>query len=322
MAEILTVTLNPAVDVASSVELIEPTRKLRCTVARRDPGGGGINVARVLQRLGGDCLALYLAGGVTGRVLQDLLAAEQVAGLCIRIDGETRENFSVFETSTGREFRFVLPGPTVTEREWQSCSAYVDALNPAPRYIVLSGSLPPGAPIDIYARIASSARGRGSRVVLDTSGPALAAALEVGVFLVKPSLNELRGLTGKPLVEEQEWCEAARQIVQDGQASIVALTLGDQGALVVTGERTLRAPAFPVQVSSSIGAGDSFVAAMVWALNRGSSLDDAFRYALAAASATLLVAGTGLCKQADVERFYLALVDSRSFRISKGQGEE
>ncbi|MBB5462397.1 1-phosphofructokinase family hexose kinase [Paraburkholderia sp. Cpub6] len=322
MAEILTVTLNPAVDVATSVEVLEPTRKLRCAAARRDPGGGGINVARVLQRLGGDCLALYLAGGPTGRVLQDLLAAEQAASVCLRIEGETRENFSVFETSTGREFRFVLPGPTVTEREWQSCTDYIDALDSSPRYLVLSGSLPPGAPIDIYARIARCARARGMRVVLDTSGPSLAAALEAGVFLVKPSLNELRGLTGMPLVEEREWCEAARRIVRDGRASIVALTLGDQGALVVTGDRTLRAPALPVQVSSSIGAGDSFVAAMVWALNHDSSLEVAFRYALAAASATLLVAGTGLCERADVERFYLALADCQSFGISKADGEE
>ncbi|MDR6203920.1 1-phosphofructokinase family hexose kinase [Paraburkholderia graminis] len=316
MAEILTVTLNPAVDVATSVELLEPTRKLRCAAARRDPGGGGINVARVLQRLGGDCLAVYLAGGVTGHVLQDLLAAEQAASVCLGIGAETRENFSVFETSTGREYRFVLPGPTLTAREWQSCTDYIDALASPPCYLVLSGSLPPGAPVDAYACIARSARGRGVRVVLDTSGPALATALQAGVFLVKPSLNELRGLSGKALVEEREWCKAARRIVQDGQASIVALTLGDRGALVVTGDRTLRAPAFPVQVSSSIGAGDSFVAAMVWALNRDCSLENAFRYALAAASATLLVAGTGLCKQADVERFYRALVDSQSFLIS------
>lgn len=221
MTDIVTVTLNPAVDVATSIDQVADTRKLRCSAARRDPGGGGINVARVVQRLGGDCVALYLAGGATGQMLRQLLDAEHVAGVCIEIAGETRENFSVMETSTGREYRFVLPGPAVTEREWQCCIDHIDALDVPPRYLVTSGSLPPGAPTDIYARLASSARARGTRVVLDTSGPALAAALDAGVWLVKPSLNELRDLTGRSLASEAEWKGAAQEIVHDGRAHLL-----------------------------------------------------------------------------------------------------
>lgn len=304
MAEIVTVTLNPAVDVATSVEQIVDARKLRCSAAQRDPGGGGINVARVVQRLGGDCVALYLRGGATGEVLQELLDAEHVAGVGVAIAGETRENFSVQETSTGREYRFVMPGPTVTESDLRGCIDRINALGAPPRYLVMSGSLPPGAPVDTYARIARSTCAPGTRVVLDTSGPALAAALEAGVWLVKPSLNELHSLTGQPLVNEFEWLAAAEELVRDGRAQIVALTLGERGALLVTAERVLRATGLPVQVSSSIGAGDSFVAAMVWALNRDASLDQAFHYGVAAASASLLSAGTALCTQADVERLY------------------
>jgi len=304
MADIVTVTLNPAVDVATAVEQIVDTRKLRCSAARRDPGGGGINVARVVQRLGGDCLALYLCGGATGQMLRELLDVERVSGLAIGIDGETRENFSVQESSTGREYRFVLPGPAVAEREWQRCIEHLDALAAPPRYLVMSGSVPPGAPADIYARLAHSTRARGAKVVLDTSGAALAAALDAGVWLVKPSLSELRALTGKPLASEPEWLAAAEQIVRDGRARMVALTLGERGALLVTADRILRATGLPVQVSSSIGAGDSFVAGMVWALDRDASLEQAFRYGMAAASATLLSAGTALCSRADVERLY------------------
>jgi 6-phosphofructokinase 2 len=304
MPDIVTVTLNPAVDVATSVEQITDTRKLRCSAARRDPGGGGINVARVVHRLGGGCTALYLHGGTTGEMLQQLLGAEHVAGMGIGINGETRENFSVQETSTGREYRFVLPGPTVAESDLQRCIDHINALGTPPRYLVMSGSLPPGAPVDTYARIARSTCAPGPRVVLDTSGPALAAGLQAGVWLVKPSLNELRGLTGQPLVDEFEWLAAAAELVRDGLAEIVALTLGERGALLVTAERVLRATGLPVQVSSSIGAGDSFVAAMVWALNRDASLDDAFHYGVAAASATLLSAGTALCTPHDVERLY------------------
>lgn len=183
MTDIVTVTLNPAVDVATSFEQVTDTRKLRCSAARRDPGGDGINVARVAQRPGGDCVALYLCGGATGQMLQQLLDTERVAGLRIEIAGETRENFSVQETSTGREYRFVLPGPTVARHEWQRYIDHVGALEVQPRYLVMSGSLPPGS--------------------------ALAAALEAGVWLVKPSLNELRGLTGQPLVSESEWLASA-----------------------------------------------------------------------------------------------------------------
>jgi 6-phosphofructokinase 2 len=304
MANILTVTLNPAVDIATTIERLVDTRKLRCGAARRDPGGGGINVARVLQRLGADCTAVYLAGGATGQILRQLLDAEGFVGECIEIAEETRENFCVVEQCSGLEYRFVLPGPTLTEDEWQRCTDFIDTTQVPPRYLVMSGSLPPGAPVDIYARLARAAAARGTRVVLDTSGPALAAALHAGVWAVKPSLNELRDLTGQPLLDEPEWIAAARDIVRNGGAEMVALTLGQRGALLVTSARCLRATALSVKVSSSIGAGDSFVAALVWAMNRDASIDEAFRHAMAAASATLLQAGTALCERADIERCY------------------
>ncbi|MFM0311867.1 1-phosphofructokinase family hexose kinase [Paraburkholderia sp. RL17-383-BIF-A] len=304
MPDIVTITLNPAVDVATSIERVVDTRKLRCSAARRDPGGGGINVARVIQRLGGDCSAFYLAGGATGQMLRRLLDAEAFTGVCIEIAGETRENFSVHEQSTGLEYRFVLPGPTLAALEWQRCIDEIRALSAPPRYLVLSGSLPPGAPDDIYARFANLASAQDTRVVLDTSGPALTAALDAGIWLVKPSLNELRDLTGRPLLEEPDWIDAAQEIVRAGRARIVALTLGEQGALVVTAERCLRAAGLPMKVTSSIGAGDSFVGALIWALNRNAGIDEAFRYGMAAASATLLGAGTTLCERGEIERLY------------------
>jgi 6-phosphofructokinase 2 len=304
MPEIVTITLNPAVDVATSLERVMDTRKLRCSAARRDPGGGGINVARVIQRLGGDCSGLYLAGGATGQMLRQLLNAEAFVGVCIEISGETRENFSVFEKSTGLEYRFVLPGPTLAAGDWQRCIDEINALKIPPRYLVMSGSLPPDAPVDTYARLARLVSARETRVVLDTSGPALTAALDAGVWLVKPSLNELRELTGKPLLEEVEWVAAAQDLVRARRAQIVALTLGEQGALLVTADRCLRAAALPMKVCSSIGAGDSFVAALVWAMNRNAGINEAFRYGMAAASATLYSTGTALCEREQIERLY------------------
>lgn len=304
MTDILTVTMNPALDVSTSTDKVVDTHKLRCSAVQRHPGGGGINVARVVQRLGGDCVALYPAGGATGQLLRQLLDQEQVTSLCVEIADETRESFSVYEASSGHEYRFVLPGPALTPQQWQACLDHFDALAAPPRYLVASGSLPPGVPDDFYARLTRLARARGSQVVLDTSGPALAAALAEGVYLVKPSLRELRDFTGQPLASEPEWRAAAQQIIRDGQAQVVALSLGEQGALLVTAERTWRAPSLPVQVASAIGAGDSFVGGLIWALNRDADLEQAFRYGMAAGAAALLTAGTALCQPADVERLY------------------
>lgn len=304
MTDILTVTMNPALDVSTSTDKVVDTHKLRCSAAQHHPGGGGINVARVVQRLGGDCAALYPAGGATGRRLRQMLDQEQVNSLCVDIADETRESFSVFEVSSGHEYRFVLPGPALTPPEWQACLDRFDALDVPPRYLVASGSLPPGVPTDFYARLARLARARGSQVVLDTSGPALAAALAEGVYLLKPSLQELRDFTGQPLGSEAEWRAAAQQIIKNGQAQVVALSLGEDGALLVTAERTWRALSVPVKVASAIGAGDSFVGGLIWALNRQADLEQAFRYGMAAASAALLAAGTALCQPADVQRLY------------------
>jgi 6-phosphofructokinase 2 len=301
-APILTVTLNPSIDVSATTQTVTTEHKLRCTDVRRDAGGGAINVARVLKRLGADCQALYPAGGVLGRLLRRLLDEGGIAGIALDIEAETRESFTMLERASGREFRFVLPGPHHAEAEWQACLDRVAAMPKPPAYVVASGSLPPGAPEDFYARLARISRKRGSRMVLDASGPALAAALEEGVYLVKPNLRELRELTGKSLDEEHAWDHAAGELVLSGKAQVVALSLGHRGALLAAQDARLRAPAIPVKIASTVGAGDSFLAAMVWRLASGGSLEDAFRYGIAGGTAALLAPGTSLAHKDDVER--------------------
>lgn len=304
MARILTVTMNPAVDVFTTTQQVRPTHKLRCTDARRHPGGGGINVARVLHRLGAATLALYPAGGATGHELHRLLRDEQLPHHAMVIAGETRTSFTAHEACSGQDYRFVLPGPRLAETEWQACLAWLAAQRPAPVWLVASGSLPPGVPDDFHARLARLAQTQGSRLVLDSSGPALAAALAQGVDLVKPSLRELRDLTGLPLLTRAEQLAAARGLVTHGQARRVALSLGDQGALLVTAGTAHFAPALPVPVASTIGAGDSFLAGLLWALDRGDGPDTALRYGMAAGAAALLSAGTALSQATDVQRLF------------------
>lgn len=311
MPNIVTVTPNPAIDVSASVERLEPSVKLRCGPGRRDAGGGGVNVARVARRLGGDVLAIFPAGGLPGEMLVRLLRAEAVPTIAVPIAGETREDFTILERSTGEEYRFVLEGPHLSWTEWRACLDAAIEPGDDQAIIVASGSLPPGVPEDFHARLASNAKAAGDRMVLDASGPALAAALKEGLFLIKPNLRELEDLTGRPLNDESERLAAAREIVARGGAELVALTLGEDGALLVAADQAWRAAAMPILPISSVGAGDSFLGGMVHALAAGRSLEDAFRQGVAAGSAALLSPGTTLCDAREVRRL-MPMVDISS----------
>ncbi len=304
MEQILTLTINPAIDVSTSVERVQPTFKLRCSAQRRDPGGGGINVARVIRRLGGEVTAVYTSGGATGQLLSRLVGKERIPYWTSAIKEETREDFTVNERSTGQQFRFVLPGPSLTEPEWRSCLDTLTAIRVRPAYLVASGSLPPGVPADFYARASKIAREWGTKLVLDTSGPSLVAALEHGVYLAKPNLRELSGYVGRSLPDESAWIEAGARLINEGRIEVLALTLGHRGGMLFTRDAIWRSPPLPIKPASTVGAGDSFLGAMVFGLATGRSVVDAFRLGIAAGSAALLQTGTGLCRREDVERLY------------------
>jgi len=241
-------------------------------------------------------------GGAIGKLLRQLLDQEGVASHTWTIAGETRENFFVDEIGAGQQYRFILPGPRLHESEWQECLKLVSALEPFPRYLVASGSLPDGVPDDFYAQVARIAKQRGANFVLDTSGPALAAAANEGVDLIKPNLREMRELTGSEPSDAYAWEVAAKDLVGTGKAAVVALTMGHLGAALVTRGEVLRAPPIPLTPRSAAGAGDSFLAALIWRLASGASCADAFRLAVAAGAAALLHPGTALCRPDDVAR--------------------
>jgi 6-phosphofructokinase 2 len=302
MPEIITVTMNPAVDVSTSVERIEPVRKLRCRPERREAGGGGINVARLIHRLGGDVLAVYLAGGVVGEQLTKLIAKEGVADLIVPIGEETRESFTVTDETTRDEFRFVMPGPALSETEWRSALETIEKAAKGEKYLVVSGSLPGGAPLDFHAHLSRLARRAGARFVVDASGPLLKAALEAGVYLAKPNLRELQDIAVGDLSDRTGQVGACRDLIKAGKAEILALTLGSSGALIVTQDQAWFSEPLQVKVVGTVGAGDSFLGALVWSLSANQSLEDAFRYSVAAGSAALLSEGTQLASAEDIRR--------------------
>jgi 6-phosphofructokinase 2 len=302
MPVIVTLTMNPAIDVSTATERVEPGRKLRCSAERRDAGGGGINVARVAARLGAEVTAVYPIGGLAGQLLKGLVDAEGVESIAVPVHGETREDFTILDEIKGEQYRFVLPGPHLYADEWMGCLEAVSRLGRKPDLICASGSLPPGAPDDFYAQLAQDVEARGLKLVLDTSGAALKCALEAGVYLIKPNLREMMDLTGATLDDEASSIRACRRLIERGGAEVVALTLGGDGALLVTEERAWRASALSIHPVSTVGAGDSFLGAMVWALGSGLALEESFRYAVAGGSAAVLAEGTELCRPQDVRR--------------------
>lgn len=306
MTKIVTLTMNPALDIATSTEQIVPDRKLRCDTPRYDPGGGGINVARAVHALGVDAHAIFPAGGAAGQSISHLLDMEGVGYTAVPIAGFTRESLNVVERESGRQYRFILPGPVIDDLDQQRCLDALAAAAADASYLVASGSLPTGVPVDFYRRIAALAERHGKRLVLDTSGPALAHA-GAGIFLLKPSLSELESLAGQPLRDEHDEDQAARALIEQGRCQVAVVSLGARGALLASRDGVERLPPIPVLAKSAVGAGDSMLAGILVGLARGLSLREAARFGIAAGTAALLAAGTQLCHAEDVDRLYRAM---------------
>lgn len=287
---------------ATTVDEVRPTDKLRCGGAKIDPGGGGINVARVVTRLGGKATALFTAGGANGRALEDGLAVEGISAHAVRIAGSTRQSFTVFEQSTRQQYRFVMPGPKLDAAEYRDCLDHVRSALGDVDYLVASGSLPSGVSTDVYAHIARLARERDVRLILDTSDEALAAALVEPVFLIKPNARELRLLAGDPSLDDEGLVAFAKDLVSSGKCEIVALSLGEQGAVLVSVDHVVAVSSPSIEVQSAVGAGDSFVGALTLGLARGQEVGAALRFGVSAGTAALLTPGTELCRREDVER--------------------
>ncbi len=302
MPDIVTITINPAIDIFVNVDRVEPTKKMRCSPPKRDPGGGGINVARVAHRLGARVAAIYPIGGAIGKLLQRLVEREGIDSVVTPSHVETRENFTAYEEETGQQYRFVLPGSALHRAEWEACLDKLATLPDKPKIVVASGSIPPGVPEDFYARVARQAKKFGAKMVIDTSGPGLRHVVDEGVTLIKPNLNELSDFVGTPLTRDDDCIAAARKLIADNRVETVALTLGDEGALLITARGVWRSAPMHIEVVSAVGAGDSFLGGMVAAIAGGQKLEQAFRMGVAAGSAAVMCPGTELSREEDVRR--------------------
>lgn len=304
MKKIVTLTLNPAVDKSSSIQRVLAEHKLRCDQPNFEPGGGGINVSRAIKKLGGESVAVFPKGGPTGELLEMLLNKEGITIDSVELKEWTRENFIVVEKETNHQYRFGMPGPSLDENEWKTCLDKVTNSCKGVDYLVASGSMPKGVPVDFYAKLAREASKNNVRFILDSSGEALQAAVKEKIFLLKPNLNELGILVGSKLDHVHEQEDAAMEVIHRGNIEVLCVSLGPAGALLASKDGILHVSAPSIKKKSTVGAGDSMVAGIVYSLSQGKSQLEAIRYGVACGTAATMNSGTELCKKEDVERLY------------------
>ena len=304
MQKIITLTMNPAVDKDTSVAGVVPNKKLRCAMPTYYAGGGGINVSRAIKKLEGESLCLYVAGGSTGTHLQQLVSDENIEQKVIEIEGWTRENLSVTDTNANLQYRFGVPGPSVTEAEWRKVLEQVDDSIEEGDYLIASGKLPLGIPNDFYVQVAEIVARKKGRFVLDTSGEALLPSMKADIFLMKPNLGELSTVLGLKSISAMELEDLSKKFLSENNCEVLVVSLGAKGAFWATKKEMEHIPAPTVHQQSTIGAGDSMVAGMVNYLREGNPLGDAVKYGVACGTAATLHPGTQLCKKEDADKLY------------------
>jgi len=303
MPSIITITFSPCIDKSTSVPSLVPEKKMKCALPKLEPGGGGINVARALKKLGGEATAIFPSGGYTGKFFNHLLEKENIPMLIIETANETRENIIVLDESGNKQYRFGMPGTELREEEWERCLKATEGINNA-GYIIASGSLPPGIPADIYARLARIAGRKNAKFIVDTSGEALKHATDEGVYMLKPNLGELSSLAGKAELTVAEAKDIARGMIAKGKCEAMVISMGAAGAIVVTKDiiETITPP--QVIKKSTVGAGDSMLAGIVHYLSSGKGMLASARYGVACGTAATMNPGTELCKKEDADRLY------------------
>ncbi len=300
--DIVTLTVNPSLDKSTSFSGLVPEQKIRCETPRYDAGGGGINVSKAIARLGGESLCVFTSGGSIGLMLEQHIKQEGIVAKVIATQNLTRENFIAQDTNTNAQYRFGFSGSEITAIEKENIIKTIQELKP--KFLVVSGSLNEGLPTDFYKHIINLAKASGSKVIIDTSGEALQKALEAGVYLVKPNVGELAKLIGVAKLEMEEVEAAAKKLIEKGSAEIVVVSLGSQGAVLVTPYLTEFIPAPHVVKKSTVGAGDSMVGAMVWALLQNKSLKEVVQWGVACGSAATMNEGTQLFKNEDAKQLF------------------
>ncbi|WP_445453565.1 1-phosphofructokinase family hexose kinase [Flavobacterium sp. 25HG05S-40] len=303
--QIATVTINPSLDKSTHFKELVAEQKMRCEKPRYDAGGGGINVSKAIAELGGNALCLFTSGGSSGEMLEELLQKKNMQTKVIRTKSWTRENFIAFENKTKAQYRFGFPGNELSEAEQKSIIETIKEIKT--NFLVLSGSLNEGLPTNFYQIIAEKAKDSGIKVIVDTSGDSLKKVIETGVYLIKPNVGELAKLMGVEYLEKKDVEKAAKTLIDNKCSEIVVVSLGAEGAFLVTNDQTEFVTAPKIEKKSTVGAGDSMVGGMVWALSQNKTLKEVIQWGVACGTAATMNEGTQLFKKEDAERLFQEL---------------
>ena len=300
MSSIYTVTLNPALDKTVRVPNFAVDQVNRVTWLRQDAGGKGINVSKVIAKLGGESTAIAVLAGQTGQWIANALDENNIKVQAIAVPGETRTNLKVVGAERGTNTDINEPGPEVTDSVLEQALVDVISKTSAGDIVVLSGSLPRGASVDTYGHWTSTLRNAGLKVYLDADGAALSAGLEQKPYFTKPNDHELSAMLDRELVDVDAIAAAASEIVAGG-IDTVCVSMGGNGAVYATTDEVWYAGPVKVKVGSTVGAGDSVVAAFAFADARGLSTEDALRLAMATGAANVMESGTQAAERSVVD---------------------
>ena len=303
--QIITLTLNPSLDKSTHFKGLVAEQKIRCEKPRYDAGGGGINVSKAIVKLGGNSLCIHTSGGSAGKMLEELIQKEGIENKVIPTQNWTRENFIAFENITKAQYRFGFPGNELLEIEKETVIEIIKKIKVD--YLVLSGSLNEGLPADFYQKISETAKASGIKVIVDTSGEPLRKVLEKGVYLIKPNIGELAKLIGVERLALPEVEKAAKTLIEKGSAEVVVVSLGAEGAILVSKDKTEFVNAPKAEKKSTVGAGDSMVGGMVWALSQNKSLKEVIQWGVCCGTAATMNEGTQLFKKEDAEKLFEGL---------------
>ena len=310
MNEIVTITLNPSIDKSAKTAELIPDQKLKCFDIKFEPGGGGINVSRAIKQLGGTSKAMFIAGGYFGNFFIDLMKQNDLLYENFKIKNNTREGFIIYDESNSNQYLFDVEGPHVEAKEWQGFLKKIQKLQ-AVEYLVASGSLPPGVPVDFFGRLAKIAKTKGAKFIVDTSGDSLKIALSEGLYFFKPNLRELKNLIGFHESDLEIVKQKAMEFLNLYKCEAIVISLGADGALLVSKKLTEYIASLKIKKMSSVGAGDSMVGGIVLSLSRNKSMAEAVRYGVACGEAATLNPGTALCKKEDADALYLQLIKTK-----------
>ncbi len=306
MGKIVTITFSPCIDKSTSIAELLPETKLACTTPKLEPGGGGINVARAIHLLEGEATAIFPSGGCMGETYNELMRLEKIPSIIIETKQEMRENLAVFDNAANKQYRFGMPHNTLTAHEWKQMLLELSQLDDVD-FIVASGSLPHKVPLSIYTQLAIIAKQKKAKLFVDTSGEALKHAVEEGLFLIKPNLEELRFLAGKKGLDKEAILLTAKGLVESGKCAVVVVSMGAACTLLVAKDVVEYIKPPMISVKSTVGAGDSMMAGIVWSLSQGKNILKAVQYGVACGSSATMNEGTELCRKSDVDRLFLQI---------------